>query len=263
MLNFFVQLVNTIGVPVILVGTYKALCLLTGELRQARRGTGQGDLVWDRMVENDVWQLFVESLWRYQYVRHPSPLTHELSQVLYDVSQGITDFAVKAYMLAQIRAITTGEECVRENLIRSVAADSFRLANPILSALRKGNTRALLNVEDIRPIDLDSYVQNALANPPRAGQINARRVLDESDTRPANSVEFERPGSTAPSERLGQDTPAGPKQTVATSRGKRTISSQPSLPETVLRRAESKVTAYEALQPLYIRPATEFTAEVV
>ena len=43
MLNFFVQLVNTIGVPVVLVGTYKAMSVLSGEFRQARRGSGQGD----------------------------------------------------------------------------------------------------------------------------------------------------------------------------------------------------------------------------
>jgi hypothetical protein len=178
MLNFFVQLVNTVGVPVIQVGTYKALSLLTGEFRQARRGTGQGDLVWDRMIENDVWQLFVESLWRYQYVRHPTLLTPELSHVLYDVSQGITDFAVKAYLLAQIRAITTGEECVRENLIRSVAADSFRLANPVLSALRRGDMQALLHVEDVHPIRLDSYVQNALADMRSIG-LSLQGMLDE------------------------------------------------------------------------------------
>ena len=35
MLNFFVQLVNTIGVPVVLVGTYKAMPILSGEFRQA------------------------------------------------------------------------------------------------------------------------------------------------------------------------------------------------------------------------------------
>src|SRR5262249_49895839 len=37
MLNFFVQLVNTIGVPVVLIGTYKALSLLSGEFSQMRR----------------------------------------------------------------------------------------------------------------------------------------------------------------------------------------------------------------------------------
>ena len=117
MLNFFVQLTNTIGVPVVLVGTYKARRILSGQLHQIRRGTGQGDLVWDRMEEGiwidnnkgepGVWQLFLESLWVYQYVRTPCPLTKELSHTLYEETQGITDFAAKIYMLAQARAMTT------------------------------------------------------------------------------------------------------------------------------------------------------------
>ena len=41
MLNFFVQLVNTIWMPVVLVGTPKAQAILTGEFRQALRGAGR------------------------------------------------------------------------------------------------------------------------------------------------------------------------------------------------------------------------------
>jgi hypothetical protein len=53
LLNFFVQLVNEIGVPVVLVGTYKALDVLSRQFSQLRRGTGQGDLIWDRMQNNE------------------------------------------------------------------------------------------------------------------------------------------------------------------------------------------------------------------
>ena len=49
MLNFFVTLVNTIGVPVVLIGTSRAKPILQSDFRQARRGSGQGDLIWDRM----------------------------------------------------------------------------------------------------------------------------------------------------------------------------------------------------------------------
>ena len=101
MLNFFVQLLNTIRMPVVLIGTYKALPILSAEFRQARRGTGQGNLVWENMKEDEEWRMFLKSLWRYQYTRTPSSLTEELTNVLYYASQGITDFAVKAYMFAQ------------------------------------------------------------------------------------------------------------------------------------------------------------------
>jgi len=163
MLNFFVHLVNTIGMPVVLVGTPKAQAVLRGEFRQARRGAGQGDLVWNRMEPGAVWDLFVEALWRYQFTRHATPLTPELSQTLHDETQGITDLAVKIYMLAQIRAMTTGRERVTPTLIQSVAADSLRLAQPMLQALRSGDRMKLAQFEDIQPLDMEIYIQSARA----------------------------------------------------------------------------------------------------
>ena len=93
MLNFFTELVNTVGVPIVLVGTYKALSVLMGEFHQARRGSGQGDLHWFPMKEDSVWEQFVESLWDYQYTREKTDLSPQLSHTLYEVSQGITDIA--------------------------------------------------------------------------------------------------------------------------------------------------------------------------
>lgn len=183
LLSFFVQLTNSMGIPVVLVGTYKAKHVLSGEFHQIRRGTGQGDLVWDRMEEGEwvensgrrrkepkpspgVWQLLIESLWTYQYTRRVCPLTKELAHVLYEETQGITDFAAKIYMLAQIRAIVTAprpdDEVITADIIRSVARDSLKQAQPVLSALRSGNTEYLSQVPDVNPIPIDKFVQQAL-----------------------------------------------------------------------------------------------------
>lgn len=52
MLNFFVTLSNTIGVPTVLIGTSKAQQLFKGNFRQARRAASDGSIIWDRMDEN-------------------------------------------------------------------------------------------------------------------------------------------------------------------------------------------------------------------
>jgi len=155
MLNFFVQLVNTIGLPVVLVGTYKALGLLSGEFRQTRRGTGQGDYVWDPMANDDTWQYFIEALWRFQYTCKPTALTEALRNTLHEASAGVTDFAVKLYMLAQARAIARDDMDITSGLIRSVAKDSLRLAAPILQALRTNDMRLLQGVDDVVPLDVE------------------------------------------------------------------------------------------------------------
>lgn len=153
MLNFFVELVNTIGVPVILVGTYKAYPLFTAEFRQARRGTGQGDMPWDPLPPDGTWNEFLESLWDYQYVQQTSKLTKEIRDVLYEVTCGIPDLAVKVFMLAQYRAIARGKEKITVDTIRSVAQDSLRSVNGMLAAVRRGDLEYLQRVGDIVLLD--------------------------------------------------------------------------------------------------------------
>lgn len=200
MLSFFVQLTNSIGVPVVLVGTFKAKAVLSGEFHQIRRGTGQGDLVWDRMEQGEwvddpkepaitqspkpgVWQLLLESLWTYQYVKVPCPLTKELSDVLYEETQGITDFASKIYMLAQVRAIVTArspaDEIITTDIIRSVARDSLRQAQPVLTALRRGDDRYLSAVPDINPINADAFILEARKKLPKNGKPVANNNPDD------------------------------------------------------------------------------------
>lgn len=181
MLNFFVHLVNTIGMPVILVGTPKAQSVLSGEFRQARRGAGQGDLVWNRMEQDAIWDLFLQALWRYQFTRHVVPLTPQLSEVLHDVTQGITDLAVKVYMLAQIRAMTTGREQVTPALMQSVAKDSLRLAQPMLAALRSGDPMKLAQFEDIQPLDISTAFQSTQAQPTPTTSRMADEVSKKSN----------------------------------------------------------------------------------
>ncbi len=110
LLNFLVEMDNEIGVPIVLVGTFKAEPILCGnEFRRARRAAGQGDRVWERMKEDEVWRKFVQRLCKYQFVRDPVPWTKEyepteLIHSLYEESQGITDVAVKVFLLAQVYA---------------------------------------------------------------------------------------------------------------------------------------------------------------
>lgn len=163
MLNFFVNLVNTIGIPVILIGTTKAMSILQSEFRQARRGSGhQGDLIWENMDNSDDWDLLIEGMWSYQWIRNRTSLTRELKEVLYHESQGIVDIAIKLYAMAQMRAIATGEERITVDLIQAVAKDSLKLVKPMLDALKSGNSQEIGKYQDIKPIDIDAFCEKQL-----------------------------------------------------------------------------------------------------
>jgi hypothetical protein len=151
MLNFFVNLINTIGLPVILIGTYEAAHILGGSFRQARRGSGQGDLVWDWMEFDGDWRLFVETLWELQYVEQKCPLTNGLCRALHEVSYGVTDLAIRIYLAAQIRAIETGVEMITEGLLRSAYRDDFRLMSRIIEVLKSGDSEAIKKLGDACP----------------------------------------------------------------------------------------------------------------
>ncbi|WP_340392832.1 hypothetical protein [Paenibacillus sp. FSL E2-0190] len=158
MLSFFVLLSNVISLPTILIGTPKAQALFS-DFRIARRGSGQGDVVWLPMKKNESsWRLFIEGIWDYQWVRSPITLTKELDDAMYEVCCGITDIAVKIFILAQIRAITSGTEMISPEIIRSVAKDNLKLVEPMLNALRTGNAVQIAKYGDINIAPIDGFV---------------------------------------------------------------------------------------------------------
>ncbi len=262
MLNFLVQLVNTVGMPVIPVGTYKATPILGGEFRQARRSAGQGDLFWYAMKEDETWQFFLESLWMYQYTKEPCPLTPELSHTLYDVSQGITDLAVKVYMLAQVRAITRGDdESISDALIRSVAYDSLRLANPILEALRTGDILQLQKVDDVLPIDIEPFIQEALSNYNARPEPNPSSMNTETGEKKAKASEQQ---ATTTSENTSGQKQGDGSSVAAKAKGSQTntkgapAKSRGDLLKAVSQEIKKNNTAYEALLKAgYLKPEGE------
>lgn len=178
MLNFFVTLVNTIGVPVVLIGTTKAMSVLQSEFRQARRGSGQGDLLWDRMENGLSWETMLRAMWRYQWTRKRADLTSKLKDAIYDESQGIIDIAVKLYAMAQIKAIADGTEEITAKTIHTVASEKLRLVKPMLDALRSGDRKRILQFEDIRPIDIEDYIAANMS------RVVTAATYEQMDTKP-------------------------------------------------------------------------------
>ena len=159
MLNFFVTLVNTIGVPVVLIGTMKALGVLQQQFRQARRGSGQGDVVWEPLPHDVLWDLLLDKMWQYQWTKNPIPFTNEISAVMHEESQGIIDIAVKLFLLAQLRVIYDETEKITPEVIRRVSREDLRLVQPMLAALRSGDLKKIMKYDDIRPLDIHELAQ--------------------------------------------------------------------------------------------------------
>jgi hypothetical protein len=150
MLNFFVELVNTIGIPIVLIGTKEGLAPITQAFCNARRSTGEGDKNWLPMLNDEEWAKLIKAIWPYQWTEKECPITQEISNVLYEESCGITDIAVKLFILAQWRAITIGKEKIGISLITSVAKDSLNSVRPALELIKRGDYNTLVtNYPDV------------------------------------------------------------------------------------------------------------------
>lgn len=159
LMKFLVKLVNTIGVPVIPVGTLGALSIVQGSFSQARRSQGFGSMIWDRMEPGSVWDQFLRQLWKYQWTYPRTEMSDELSAAIYDESQGVADLAVKLFMLAQLRLIGISElrkessEVLTPSLIRRVAKEEFALVSPMIDALRANDKDAIKKYGDLGAVN--------------------------------------------------------------------------------------------------------------
>ncbi|WEG12607.1 ATP-binding protein [Pullulanibacillus sp. KACC 23026] len=189
MLNFFVTLSNTVGIPTVLIGTSKAQQLFKGNFRQARRAASDGAIIWDRMAENsEEWDFFLETLWELQCLKKRSELTEEVKKTFYEECQGITSVAVNLFILAQERALfdeSNEEERITSNVLKKTAKEDMKILQPMLNAIRKNDLKAMYKYEDIM-INLDDLMINHKQNIEYEGKI--KEAMKERQ----NTLEYRR-----------------------------------------------------------------------
>lgn len=241
-----------------------------------RRGTGQGDLIWDLMEKDEQWELFVESLWRFQYTKKSCAPTDQidsslegsqsLSDVLYEETQGITDFAVKVYMFAQERAIDSRKEVVTAPIIRSAAKDKLRIPREVLQALKTKDKRVLEQYEDLYYEAFKSYLYQ---------QSETVKVTGKVNSAPEIKVLLEQPSSTADiqadpivSEKVNEVPRENRDSSKSTHKSNHkkpptAVPAKGELPEIVAKvKAEGRMTVYEGLKHQgHIRSADEFLVD--
>jgi hypothetical protein len=164
-LDFFTVVETELKVPILNIGTPKAAYLFS-RLHTGRRAIGANASTWKKMehaTKDDIkkWRSLVKTFWTMQYTKKECPFTEELSDLLYDLSQGIMDFAVKAFFLTQIRAIKTRTEAITSNLLISVVYDHFKPAKKLLDALRNNDMKALEDIDDVA-LDFDSMYRSEM-----------------------------------------------------------------------------------------------------
>ncbi len=189
MLNFFVTLSNTVGIPTVLIGTSKAQKLFKGNFRQARRAASDGAIIWDRMdVNSEEWQFFLETLWELQCLKSYSELTEDVKRAFYEECQGITAVAVNLFILAQERALFDEDnpnEVITSKTLKQTAKEDMQMIQPMIKAVRNNNLADMMKYGDIM-INLDDVMLNHKRSTELSGRI--QEVFNERQ----NTLEFKR-----------------------------------------------------------------------
>jgi hypothetical protein len=171
MLNFFVNLINALGIPVVFVGTNPMAKLFADVVRNARRASGQGVYDFKHPRQSDpTWDLLLTTVWEYQWVQRPVELTDELRNTIYDLTQGVTDFLAKLMILGQRYAIQSNIEQLDATVLTHVANTKMKLLLPAIDALRSRDPEKMSRFEDLLPLDvqLDQMMRDDLYVIPNA-----------------------------------------------------------------------------------------------
>lgn len=157
-LNFIVTLTNTIGLPVVLIGNPSSLSFLNKSLRQARRAMGDICQIWNRLQKDSAeWNLMVNTLSRYQFVKTSFKIDEAINTALYECSQGIIDLLIKVYVSAQTEAILSGSEVINAQAIYQTFEKNFKMVESMLNALRTQKKSDLLRYDDL---SVDAYLES-------------------------------------------------------------------------------------------------------
>lgn len=165
LLRFFTDMTNTLGIPILLIGTPKAHGIIK-DFRGARRGIGFGNMKWGiSRTENDFnqWSRFIKRLWKFQWISGATQEpTSEIIEHIFALSQGIIDITVKLFVIAQLRAIVSGNEVLSIALFNTVYEEEMHGVHQMLDALRSGNETEIAKYSDLTmpKVDIDSIVDN-------------------------------------------------------------------------------------------------------
>jgi hypothetical protein len=187
-LRFFVQLTNTIKLPILFIGTPKAYELFSPSMRSARRASQFGSINWNRFNasmdsgKGTEWDRFFAQLWSLQWFKHPQPLTEEVKALFWDCSQGIAHVAVTLFYLSQVRAVTIGREVIDSALVKDVFNSELHIIRPMIRALQSGREQEIQKYSDLE-IPKAALIQNQVTTQPIEHEASSITNVDASPNR--------------------------------------------------------------------------------
>ena len=172
MLSFLIYLMETLAIPVIMVGTPKVLPLFQKEFQLAKRATGDGTVRMELFQENSKeWNRFIQGIWIYQYTAKVVPLNDAMKHAFYTESVGNPFLCALLYKLVQDDAITSGEETFGIVDVSKVAQEKLCITTTMRTNMLNGEDEELRSYERLwKTAEMHAGSQNENHTSPKQKQ---------------------------------------------------------------------------------------------
>lgn len=158
LMNWFQELVNELKLPLVVLGTFKARAVLQLDARHSRRAGVMGGATWRPLDRGAEFDLLMETLWSYQWLREPGELTDAFKDMVYAETQGVVAFIVDMFLVCQLHALSHGKETLTPAMFHHVARHEFEFLQPLLNALRSKQPNRMAKFEDVEAYDIDEII---------------------------------------------------------------------------------------------------------
>jgi hypothetical protein len=138
-LNFFVNLNNISGIPIIYIGNYDAYPMLCSTLKLTKRTMGKGLIKFEPLPINE-FAKYLKVLWKYQWTSANNSITDEVVYEFYKQTAGIPGYAKDIYEAVQQEVIGK-KELITVEVINKVCKRDFEPYSNYAKAILSDNEK--------------------------------------------------------------------------------------------------------------------------
>ena len=130
--TFFQMILNHTGISLLLAGTGATADIIADAFHGSRRVVGVGSIAFPRFMPGPEWMEFTKAMFAHQYVLEPVTWTEGWATFMFSLVFGVTDLAVKLFVMTQRRAILEKKETISTTLMLAEFERSFQ---PVFKSL--------------------------------------------------------------------------------------------------------------------------------
>lgn len=108
------------------------------------------------------WEQFLQTLWPYQWIRNPVPLTQGMADAMESLCHRNPDIAIKLFACVQWRAMLDDSETFSVHTLANILEHELAIVKPMMDAMRNGDTVALRKYDDIPLMNFTTLLSDVI-----------------------------------------------------------------------------------------------------